>query len=100
MLGGVYDSYQSISINGIVAILVSRYKFSFNLLLYNTSATRATDEGIIQFREPLFDASSIFSIVAFSLFTSAAVNYSLFDEAIISDMTVMPSIVDCAALAA
>jgi hypothetical protein len=43
---------------------------------------------------------AFFSIVAFSLFTSAAVNYSLFGKAIISDMTVMPSIVGCAALAA
>ena len=44
--------------------------------------------------------STYFSIVAFSLFTSSAVNYSLFGKALISDMTVMPFIVGCAALAA
>ncbi len=36
----------------------------------------------------------------FSLYTSSAVNYSLFGKALISDMTVMPFIVRCAAVAA
>ena len=45
----------------LCSILVSRYKFSFNLLLYNASATKGYRWRYYQFREPLlFGASSIF----------------------------------------
>jgi len=40
---------------------------------------------------------AFFSVVAFSLFSSAVVNYSLFGQPLIGPMTIMPCIVGCAA---
>ena len=62
---------------------------------------KATDDGIIDLEHHYFSVhKAFFSIVAFSLFSSAAVNHSLFGEALISAMTIMPFIVGCAAVAA
>ena len=62
---------------------------------------KATDEGIIDLEAHYFSVhKAFFSIVAFSLFTTVAVNYSLFGKPIISDMTIMPFIVGCAAVGA
>ena len=62
---------------------------------------KATDDGEIDLEKNYYSVhQAFFSIVAFSLFTSVVVNYSLFGKAMISDMTVMPFIVGCAAVAA
>ncbi|MDP6640351.1 MAG: hypothetical protein QF817_04710 [Candidatus Poseidoniaceae archaeon] len=62
---------------------------------------KATDEGIIDLEAHYFSVhKAFFSIVAFSLFTTVAVNYSLFGKPMISDMTIMPFIVGCAAVVA
>ena len=60
---------------------------------------KATDEGVIDLEAHYFSVrKAFFSIVAFSLFSSAAVNHSLFGEELISAMTIMPCIVGCAEL--
>ena len=60
---------------------------------------KATDEGTIDLENHYFSVhKAFFSIVAFSLFTSAVVNYSLFGEPLIGPMTIMPCIVGCAAI--
>ena len=60
---------------------------------------KATDEGIIDLEAHYYSVhKAFFSIVAFSLFTTVAVNYSLFGKPMISDMTIMPFIVGCAAV--
>ena len=62
---------------------------------------KATDEGTIDLENHYFSVhKAFFSIVAFSLFSSAVVNYSLFGEPLIGPMTIMPSIVGCAAIGA
>ena len=62
---------------------------------------KATDEGLINLEAHYYSVHrAFFSIVAFSLFSSVAVNYSLFGEPMISAMTIMPFIVGCAAVAA
>ncbi len=62
---------------------------------------KATDEGTIDLEEHYYSVhKAFFSIVAFSLFSSAVVNHSLFGEPMIGPMTIMPSIVGCAAVAA
>ena len=62
---------------------------------------KATDEGTIDLEEHYYSVhKAFFSIVAFSLFSSAVVNYSLFGEPLIGPMTIMPSIVGCAAIGA
>jgi len=62
---------------------------------------KATDEGMIDLEAHYFSVhKAFFSIVAFSLFTTVAVNYSLFGKPMISDMTIMPFIVGCAAIVA
>jgi len=62
---------------------------------------KATDEGIIDLKAHYFSVhKAFFSIVAFSLFTTVAVNHSLFGKPMISDMTIMPFIVGCAAVVA
>ncbi len=62
---------------------------------------KATDEGEIDLEKHYYSVhKAFFSIVAFSLFSTVAVNYSLFGENMISDMTIMPFIVGCAAIGA
>ncbi|MDP6869217.1 MAG: hypothetical protein QGI21_00380 [Candidatus Poseidoniaceae archaeon] len=62
---------------------------------------KATDEGIIELETHYYSVhKAFFSIVAFSLFSSAVVNYTLFGEPMIGPMTIMPSIVGCAAIGA
>ncbi len=62
---------------------------------------KATDEGTIDLEEHYYSVhKAFFSIVAFSLFSSAVVNHSLFGEPMIGPMTIMSSIVGCAAVAA
>ena len=62
---------------------------------------KATDEGIIELEAHYYSVHrAFFSIVAFSLFSSAVVNYTLFGEPMIGPMTIMPSIVGCAAIGA
>lgn len=62
---------------------------------------KATDEGVIDLEKHYYSVyQAFFSIVALSLFTSVAVNYSLFGMPLLSDMTIMPFIVGCAALGA
>ena len=79
----------------LVTNLASIYFFTTLVL------PKATDDGIIDLEKHYYSVHrAFFSIVAFSLFTSSAVNYSLFGKAMISAMTVMPFIVGCAAVAA
>ena len=60
---------------------------------------KATDEGTIDLENHYFSVhKAFFSIVAFSLFSSAVVNYSLFGEPLNGPMTIMPCIVGCAAI--
>jgi hypothetical protein len=62
---------------------------------------KATDEGIIDLETHYFSVhKAFFSIVAFSLFSSAVVNHTLFGEPMIGPMTIMPCIVGCAAIGA
>jgi len=62
---------------------------------------KATDEGNIDLENHYYSVHrAFFSIVAFSLFTTVAVNHSLFGKPMISDMTIMPFIVGCAAVGA
>ena len=62
---------------------------------------KATDDGTIDLETHYYSVhKAFFSIVAFSLFSSAVVNHSLFGEPMIGPMTIMPSIVGCAAVAA
>ena len=62
---------------------------------------KATDEGTIDLEKHYFSVhKAFFSIVAFSLFSSVAVNYSLFGEPMIGPMTIMPTIVGFVALGA
>ena len=62
---------------------------------------KATDEGDIDLEAHYFSVhKAFFSIVAFSLFSSAVVNYSLFGEPMIGPMTIMPCIVGSAAIGA
>jgi hypothetical protein len=62
---------------------------------------KATDEGAIDLEAHYYSVhKAFFSIVAFSLFTSVAVNHSLFGKPMLSDMTIMPFIVGCAAIGA
>ena len=62
---------------------------------------KATDDGTIDLEKHYFSVhKAFFSIVAFSLFSSAVVNHSLFGEPLIGPMTIMPSIVGCAAIGA
>ena len=79
----------------LVTNLASIYFFTTLVL------PKATDDGEIDLEKHYYSVhQAFFSIVAFSLFTSVVVNYSLFGKAMISDMTVMPFIVGCAAVAA
>tara|TARA_B100000035_G_scaffold1766_1_gene1511 strand:- start:92 stop:673 length:582 start_codon:yes stop_codon:yes gene_type:complete len=79
----------------LVTNLASIYFFTTLVL------PKATDEGIIDLEEHYYSVHhAFFLIVAFSLFTSTAVNFSLFGKPLISDMTVMPFIVGCAAVGA
>ena len=60
---------------------------------------KATDDGMIDLENHYFSVhKAFFSIVAFSLFSSAVVNHSLFGEPLIGPMTIMPCIVGCAAI--
>ena len=62
---------------------------------------KATDGGTIDLENHYYSVhKAFFSIVAFSLFSSAVVNHSLFGEPLIGPMTIMPSIVGCAAIGA
>ena len=62
---------------------------------------KATDDGTIDLENHYYSVhKAFFSIVAFSLFSSAVVNHSLFGEPLIGPMTIMPSIVGCAAIGA
>ena len=60
---------------------------------------KATDEGMIDLEDHYYLVhKAFFSVVAFSLFSSAVVNYSLFGQPLIGPMTIMPCIVGCAAI--
>lgn len=60
---------------------------------------KATDEGDIDLEAHYYSVhKAFFSVVAFSLFTSAIINYSLFGQPLIGPMTIMPCIVGCAAI--
>ena len=60
---------------------------------------KATDKGIIDLENHYYSVhKAFFSVVAFSLFSSAIVNYSLFGQPLIGPMTIMPCIVGCAAI--
>ena len=79
----------------LVTNLASIYFFTTLVL------PKAIDEGTIDLEHHYYSVhKAFFSIVAFSLFSSAAVNHSLFGEELNSDMVVMPFIVGCAAVAA
>ncbi len=77
----------------ILVINVSSIYFFTTLVL-----PKATDEGMIDLENHYYSVhKAFFSVVAFSLFSSAVVNYSLFGQPLIGPMTIMPCIVGCAA---
>lgn len=79
----------------LVTNLASIYFFTTLVL------PKATEEGMIDLEKHYYSVhQAFFSLVAFSLFTSVAVNYSLFDKPLFSQLTVMPFIVGCSAVAA
>ena len=79
----------------LVVNIASIYAFTTLVL------PKATDEGMIDLEVHYFSVhKAFFSIVAFSLFSSSIVNYSIFGEPLIGPMTIMPSIVGCAAIGA
>ena len=62
---------------------------------------KATDEGEIDLKKHYYSVhKAFFSVVAFSLFSSSAVNHTLFGKAIATPEVIMPSIVGCAAIGA
>ena len=77
----------------ILVINVSSIYFFTTLVL-----PKATDEGMIDLENHYYSVhKAFFSVVAFSLFSSAVVNYSLFGQPLIGPMTIMPCIAGCAA---
>ena len=79
----------------LVTNLASIYFFTTLVL------PKATDDGVIDLEKHYYSVhQAFFSIVAFSLFTSVAVNYYLFGKPIDSELVIMPFIVACAAVAA
>jgi len=88
--------------------LIEWYYYQYWFLVMNLSSIyffttlvlpKATDAGDIDLESHYFSVrKAFFSIVAFSLFSSAVVNYSLFAEPMFSPMTIMPCIVGCAAI--
>ena len=80
----------------LIVINISSIYFFTTLVL-----PKATDEGTIDLESHYFLVhKAFFSVVAFSLFSSAVVNYSLFGQPLIGPMTIMPCIVGCAAIGA
>ena len=78
----------------LIVINISSIYFFTTLVL-----PKATDEGTINLDSHYFLVhKAFFSVVAFSLFSSAVVNYSLFGQPLIGPMTIMPCIVGCAAI--
>ena len=78
----------------ILVINVSSIYFFTTLVL-----PKATDGGEINLEKHYYSVhKAFFSVVAFSLFSSAIVNYSLFGQPLIGPMTIMPCIVGCAAI--
>ena len=78
----------------ILVINVSSIYFFTTLVL-----PKATDKGEINLEAHYYSVhKAFFSVVAFSLFSSAIVNYSLFGQPLIGPMTIMPCIVGCAAI--
>ena len=78
----------------ILVINISSIYFFTTLVL-----PKATDKGIIDLENHYYSVhKAFFSVVAFSLFSSAIVNYSLFGQPLIGPMTIMPCIVGCAAI--
>ena len=78
----------------ILVINISSIYFFTTLVL-----PKAIDEGIIDLEKHYYSVhKAFFSVVAFSLFSSAIVNYSLFGQPLIGPMTIMPCIVGCAAI--
>lgn len=79
----------------LVTNLASIYFFTTLVL------PKATEEGIIDLEKHYYSVhQAFFYMVAFSLFTSAVVNHSLFDKPIFSQLTIMPFIVGCCAVGA
>ena len=78
----------------ILVINVSSIYFFTTLVL-----PKATDKGEINLEKHYYSVhKAFFSVVAFSLFSSAIVNFSLFGQPLIGPMTIMPCIVGCAAI--
>jgi hypothetical protein len=78
----------------ILVINISSIYFFTTLVL-----PKATDEGMIDLEAHYYSVhKAFFSLIAFSLFSSAIVNYSLFGQPLIGPMTIMPCIVGCAAI--
>ena len=78
----------------ILVINISSIYFFTTLVL-----PKATDEGEIDLEKHYYSVhKAFFSVVAFSLFSSAIVNFSLFGQPLIGPMTIMPCIVGCAAI--
>ena len=78
----------------ILVINISSIYFFTTLVL-----PKATDEGIINLEKHYYSVhKAFFSVIAFSLFTSAIVNFSLFGKPLIGPMTIMPCIVGFAAI--
>ena len=62
---------------------------------------KATDEGEIDLEDHYYSVhKAFFSIIAFSLFTSSAVNHTLFGHALATQMVIAPTVVGCAAIGA
>ena len=78
----------------ILVINISSIYFFTTLVL-----PKATEDGMIDLEDHYYSVhKAFFSVIAFSLFSSAIVNYSLFGQPLIGPMTIMPCIVGCAAI--
>ena len=78
----------------ILVINISSIYFFTTLVL-----PKATEDGMIDLEAHYYSVhKAFFSLIAFSLFSSAIVNYSLFGQPLIGTMTIMPCIVGCAAI--
>ena len=107
---GMWTIYQWWGLWSLSLELGSWYYAQYWFLVINLSSIyffttlvlpKATDEGLIDLEKHYFSVhKAFFLIVAFSLFSSVVVNYSLFGEPMIGPMTIMPAIVGFLAIGA
>lgn len=94
-LSNILDSWNYLQYWFVVTNLASIYFFTTLVL------PKATDEGIIDLKKHYYSVhTAFFIIVAYSLYSSVAINHYLFGNPLLSGATIPPFIVGCLALAA